>query len=157
MPASADHAARAAALQEFLLERIPPTRALALRVARYDGDTLALAAPLAANVNDKGCAFGGSLTSLLTLAGWGLIELALQARGFDCDVFVQDSEVRYLAPVWSDFEAAATLAEGESWDAFFSALAERGKARTRVACTVPGDGGAPAATLLARFVAKRRG
>ena len=40
-----------------------------LQIAAYDGDSLSLHAPLAANFNDKGCAFGGSLTSLMTLAG----------------------------------------------------------------------------------------
>ncbi len=39
--------------------------------------SLTLAVPLAPNINDKGCAFGGSLTSLMTLASWGVVELAL--------------------------------------------------------------------------------
>ena len=65
--------------------------------------------PLAPNVNDKGCAFGGSLVSLMTLAGWALVELALRQRGEDCDVFVGESHVRYLAPVWDDFQAHARL------------------------------------------------
>ena len=76
----------------------------------HDGDELALSAPLAPNINDKGCAFGGSLVSLMTLAGWGLIVLKLGALDRDCDVYVQDSSVRYLAPVWSDFIARARLA-----------------------------------------------
>ena len=52
------------------VREIPLARAMALTVAGYDGATLALAAPLAPNGNDKGCAFGGSLASLMTLAGW---------------------------------------------------------------------------------------
>ena len=61
----------AAFLEHELLSQIPLTRAMQLRVVDYDGSTLRLAAPLAPNVNDKGCAFGGSLASLLTLACWG--------------------------------------------------------------------------------------
>ena len=150
MNAAASSAAR---LQEELLGEIPLARAMALRVASYDGDSLILAAPLAPNVNDKGCAFGGSLASLMTLAGWGVIRLAVAARGVDCDIYVQDSAIRYLAPVWSDFEAVARLADGESFEAFFAALAARGKARLNVACRVPLAEGGDAATLAARFVA----
>lgn len=153
-PEQAHEAAQA--LVAFIREGIPPARAMALRLHHYDGDRLALAAPLAPNVNDKGCAFGGSLVSLMTLAGWGLVELALRARGEDCDVFVGESSVRYLAPLWSDFRAEARLADDADWTTFFATLAARGKARIDVACDVPGDDGKPAAMLAARFVAKRR-
>ena len=136
-----------------LLADIPLARAMQLRVGAWDGDRLGMAAPLAPNINDKGCAFGGSLASLMTLAGWGLIVLKLRALERVCDVYVQDSTIRYLAPVWSDITVEAALAEGESWHMFASALAERGRARLRVACRVPlGDGG-DAATFEARFVA----
>ena len=138
--------------EHAVLGEIPLARAMQLRVAAYRDDELVLAAPLAPNVNDKGCAFGGSLASLLTLAGWGLIVLHLRALGRDCDVYVQDSHMRYLAPVWGDFNAHAQLAASESWQTFDAALGARGKARTRVHCRVPlADG--DACTLEARFVA----
>ena len=140
-------------LEDSVLAEIPLARAMQLRMQAYDGTTLAIAAPLAPNINDKGCAFGGSLVSLLTLAGWGLIVLKLRALGTDCDVYVQDSAVRYLAPVWEDFVAQARLAEGESWETFAATLAARGRARLTVDCRVPLADGADACTLQARFVA----
>ncbi|TAL75358.1 MAG: thioesterase [Rhodanobacter sp.] len=142
-------------LVRFMYDRIPLARAMALELAAYDEHHLCLRVPLAPNVNDKGCAFGGSLASLMTLAGWGLVELALRARGEVCDVYVGESTVRYLQPVWADFSAEARLAEGADWARFFTTLAARGKARTEVSCCVPGADGKPAATLSARFVAKR--
>jgi thioesterase domain-containing protein len=117
---------------------------------------LSLLAPLAPNVNDKGCAFGGSLVSLMTLSGWALVEMALRRYGHDCDVFVAESHVRYLSPLWQDFRSEARLAATASWATFFNTLTTRGRARIEVACVVPGDDGKPAATLSARFVAKRR-
>ena len=141
--------------EHALLAQIPLARAMQLRVHDHDGDRLRLAAPLAPNINDKGCAFGGSLLSLLTLAGWGLITLKLRELTLQCDVYVQDSDVRYLAPVWEDFIAEAQLAAGESWDEFAKALQMRGRARLRVACRVPLPTGADACTLQARFVAIR--
>lgn len=142
-----------AALQAHLLADIPLARAMSLSIGAYDGDSLTLAAPLAPNINDKGCAFGGSLASLMTLAGWGLVKLAVDARNLDCDIYVQDSTIRYLAPVWQDFSTTAQLAHGDSFAAFFDALGGRGKGRLRVRCTVPLPDGGEAATLEARFVA----
>jgi thioesterase domain-containing protein len=139
--------------EQQLLDDIPLARAMQLRVADSNEDRLRLAAPLAPNINDKGCAFGGSLASLMTLVGWGLIVLRLRALGRSCDIYVQDSMVRYMAPVWSDFVAEAQLAEGESWETFLATLEQRGRARLRVVCRVPLDDGSAAATLEARFVA----
>ncbi|BBD79089.1 YiiD C-terminal domain-containing protein [Aerosticca soli] len=146
----------AQALVDFIRDEIPLARAMDVRLYHCGEGVLSLAAPLAPNVNDKGCAFGGSLVSLMTLAGWGLVELALRNRSLACDVFVADSSVRYLAPVWQDFRAEARVAEEASWPAFFAALDERGRASLPVLVQVPGED-APAATLQARFAARRRG
>lgn len=150
------HAESAAALGDEILAAIPLARAMAMSVSAYDGDSLTLSAPLAPNINDKGCAFGGSLVSLMTLAGWGLVKLALDRQGRDCDIYVQDSDVRYLAPVWNDFDAVARLVDRESFVAMAEALTSRGRARTRVRCVVPLPDGSAAATLEARFVAIER-
>jgi thioesterase domain-containing protein len=153
---SSDFHAAAQSLVAFIRDGIPLTRTMAIELGGYDGKRLVLNCPLAPNVNDKGCAFGGSLTSLMTLAGWGVVELALRQRGEDCDVYVGDSSVRYLSPVWGDFQAEAQRADKASWDTFFTTLSTRGRARIAVQCQVPGDDGKPAATLAAQFVAKRR-
>ncbi|WP_350016121.1 YiiD C-terminal domain-containing protein [Rhodanobacter sp. IGA1.0] len=143
-------------LIQFVRDEIPLAHAMGLELADCDEHSLTLRAPLAPNVNDKGCAFGGSLVSVMTLSGWALVELALRKRGTDCDVFVAESSVRYLAPLWDDFHSQARLAEDADWATFFSTLDNRGRARIAVDCVVPGENGEPACALNARFVAKRR-
>lgn len=145
----------ATALEAQILEHIPLARAMQLKVPRYTGDTIEMTAPLAPNINDKGCAFGGSMASLLTLAGWGLIELGLRAEGFDCDVYIGDSQLRYHAPVWSELRGSARFVEAGAMQALLASLRERGKGRADVICEIAGDEGA-AATLNARFFAKLR-
>lgn len=152
---SPDQSAEAAFLEQDILATIPLARAMQLRVERFDGATLRLAAPLAPNVNDKGCAFGGSLAGLLTLACWGLARLALRAHGHDPDIFVQDSAIDYVAPVWDEIRVDASAAEGHSLADFVSMYAARGKARITLLAGVAGEAGF-ATTLRARFVAKRR-
>ncbi|HEX7814529.1 YiiD C-terminal domain-containing protein [Dyella sp.] len=152
---SPDLIALAHELVDFTRSNIPQAQVMDIQLGTYDGDTIVLDAPLTPNVNDKGCAFGGSLVSVMTLAGWSLVELALRRRQFDCDVFVAESTVRYLAPVWNDFASEASLAPESNWETFFGTLQARGRARVEVIARVPGDTG-PAATMTARFVAKRR-
>lgn len=139
------------AIEQAMFGEIPLARAMGLRVRSHDDDNLILTAPLAPNINDKGCAFGGSLVSALTLSGWGLIFLRLRKAGMHCDIFVQDSQVRYLLPVWGDFDASAKVAEGESWDNFIVTLKSRGRARLCTECAVTLADGKPACTVQARF------
>ena len=107
---------------------MPPARAMQLRIADGRADRLRLKAPLAANVNDKGSAFGGSLVSLMTLAAWGLVVLRIEQAGLSAEVYVADSQVRYLAPLRDDLVAEAWLEEGD-WEGFLDTLRRRGRAR----------------------------
>lgn len=139
---------------DALLAGMPAVAAMRIRAAGFDGEALRLRAPLSANLNDKDCAFGGSLASVMTLAAWGWLMLACERAGLRADVYVADSQLRYLAPLHGDLEAQARLAEGEDWAQALRTLAERGRARVAMRAEVAGPSG-PAATLAARFALKR--
>lgn len=132
---------------------MPPVRALQLSVESYDGGRLRLFAPLAANVNDKGCAFGGSLASMMTLACWGRVWLGLHEAGLDCDIFVADSRIRYLAPLYDDLRVEADLAVDASWADFLSAVRQKGRGRVELTSRVDLPAGRAATTFDARFAA----
>lgn len=136
---------------------LPPLAAIQARVAAYDGHRLVLEAPLAANVNDKGSAFGGSMSSLMTYAGWGLVTLQLHRAGRRADVFVADSSVRYLRPLYAGLRAEATLAPGQSWDTFLATLAQRGRARIHIQARMILPEGEVMADLAGRYVAIAKG
>ena len=149
------HVELAAQLQDYIFEHIPLARAMQLRVTSYDGARLDMSAPLAPNINDKGCAFGGSLASLMTLASWGLVDLNLRERGLACDIYVGDSSMLYLQPLLDDLHATARYTHRESFPGFFETLSRSGKGRIAVSCVAAGANG-DAATLEAAFVAKLR-
>lgn len=136
---------------------MPPVAALQLAPAAYDGTSLRLQAPLAANVNDKDCAFGGSLVSLMTLAGWGLVTLRLREAGFAADVFVADTRVRYRAPLYADLDARARLADGQDWDAVVDALRHAGRVSVAIVMRVVLPEGGDAVRAEARYVAIAKG
>ena len=70
------------AMLEHHLDTIPMVRAMQVGVGDIEPSRLQLTAPLSINLNDKGCAFGGSLVSLMTLAGWALVTARLHDAGF---------------------------------------------------------------------------
>ena len=86
-------------LEAFLHEKIPLTKAMGLHVAESNAQHLVLEAPLAANVNHLGTAFGGSLHALPTLACYAVLWTLLREAGLDGHVVVKRSAAQYRVPV----------------------------------------------------------
>ena len=114
---------------------------------------LRLRAPLAPNINDKGCAFGGSLVSLMTIAAWGLVFLELAQAGIEADIFVADSRVRYLKPVFEDIVVEAGFDDPSERATLVGTLRRQGRASIRLKSeSMLADGGV-AASFVGRYVA----
>lgn len=120
----------------YLHEHIPLTRSLGAAAVRWDGASLALAAPLAPNLNHRGTAFGGSMSALAILAGWGLVHLALRERGIEARLVIQRSAMEFAAPLEGDFTATAVLPEREPWERFLATLERHRRARISVSASV---------------------
>jgi thioesterase domain-containing protein len=106
-----------------LFQDIAPARAMQISVSSYSNEGLELAAPLQPNINDKGTAFAGSISSLLVLAGWGVITLRLRDAGIPVDVVVSKSEIDYKRPVCGEMHSNAEIGS-EQVDPLISYLAE---------------------------------
>jgi len=61
------------AFEHFLNEMIPLAKAMGVGVEMSDANALVLRAPKEQNTNSLNTAFGGSLVSLATLAGYGVV------------------------------------------------------------------------------------
>jgi thioesterase domain-containing protein len=130
---------------------MPPSAALGLRADRFDGECLRLSAPLSANVNDKDCAFGGSIAGVMTLAGWGLVMLKLKRLGIAAEVYVADSRIRYLAPLYDDLVAESRLPDAGAWASAVTCYGLHHRARISLDATMLDARGATVATLHARY------
>ncbi len=124
------------ALQQTLEDEIPLTQHLELRVLSYDEQGLTLGAPLAPNINHKRTAFAGSLNSVVTLAGWGLLWLILQEQELHARVVIQDSSCSYLRPVSEDFTAFCEKPTPAEIAKMVEALGKRGRARIELCVEV---------------------
>src|SRR5262245_49603221 len=123
-----------------MLDDIPLARHIGVQVLAYDGRSLVLAAPLDANSNHKGTAFGGSLYSLAVLAGWGLLTLELDGRGIAAEIVIQSCEVDYRLPVTGDFSARALRPASAQVDRCVRMLARYGKSRIEVTSVIEREG-----------------
>ena len=139
---------------EALFCKIEPAKAMQISVVSYSSDGLELAAPLAPNINDKGTAFAGSISSMLVLAGWGLITLRLREAGIQADVMVSKSETNYQRPIRADMHSRANV-DAEQLDQLIAELAESPRARIQIQVELFSEG-TRCATLNAQYVVSTR-
>ena len=91
------------AFELFLHEMIPLAKAMGVGVEVSDERSLTLIAPKEQNKNSLNTAFGGSLVSLATLAGYGVVwELMKNEKGAEKSewrIVVKESRAAYRRPV----------------------------------------------------------
>jgi thioesterase domain-containing protein len=131
---SNDQLADLDSLGAYLRARIAPARALGLSLEAVD--PLTIAAPLEANLNDKGTGFAGSLFSVAALAGWALLTRWCAAEDLDAEVVLQSSTARFLAPARAGFRAVAHEPPAAERDKLRRMLARSGRGRAQLAVDV---------------------
>jgi thioesterase domain-containing protein len=136
--------------ERFFHGKIPLTKAMGVRVESHDSGGLVLTAPLDANHNHLGTAFGGSLAALATLAGYGLLWLELGDR--NAHIVIRRSELDYRHPVTGPLRAICRKPPEAELATFRTTFAKAGKARIRLEVTVE-EAGRVCMTFVGTFVA----
>ncbi len=139
-------------IEQFFHAKIPLTAAMGVRVESYDAQRLILTAPLDANHNHLGTAFGGSLAALLILSGYGLLWLELGDP--DTHIVVRSTFLDYCRPVRDPLRAICPRPSADEVSAFRATFARRRKARIELQATIEQDG-AIAVAFRGIFVAQQ--
>jgi thioesterase domain-containing protein len=122
-------------------------------VAESNQRRVVLEAPLAANVNHLGTAFGGSLHALPTLACYAALWTLLREGGVDGHVVVKRSNASYRSPVTGTLRAVCARPSPSVCEAFMRDLIRHKKARMELTAIVEGADGRPAVEYEGSFVA----
>jgi thioesterase domain-containing protein len=125
-------------IQELLHSKIPITRSMGVRVEEYDGKRLVLSAPLEANINHLGTAFGGSLHAVSVLSGYGLLWLEL--KDTKSHIVIRKSSISYKRPVRGEIRAICVRPDEEALEEFKQTFHQKGKARISLAATIEDQG-----------------
>lgn len=86
-------------LQRTWYETIPISEQMGIRLHQYSGTTLETRASLNKNINLHGTMFAGSIFSLATLTGWGMIYLKLKEKALKGEIVLGDGNIHYHKPI----------------------------------------------------------
>src|SRR3984957_20539458 len=105
-------------LQNRIVGEFSLAKHIGIIVESADDDAVVRRAPLGRTANYTGPTFVGSLYSVAVLAGWAWVTRYLAARGLAADAVIQESSVRFLAPVLGDLRASAAAPSAAQIDKF---------------------------------------
>lgn len=143
------------ALSRYLAENIPLSAAMDVRVEVASPARILLRAPLAPNLNHRGTAFGGSISSLAILAGWSWLWVVLRERSVAPMLVIRSSEMEFLRPIEGEFSAELRPPGDDAFERFRRGLDDHGKGRISLTVEVLGDGEV-AARFTGQYVALAR-
>jgi thioesterase domain-containing protein len=124
-------------LEKYLLKHIPISSSMGVKVDSSSSERVVLKAPFLNNINHKQTVFGGSLHAVATLACWSLLHINLVALFKDpIQIVIASSEIKYLAPVTSDFKAECLHPNIDPWERFLTTLRRKGKARLQLSAKI---------------------
>jgi thioesterase domain-containing protein len=86
-------------LQTTWHETIPISEQMGIKLHQYTGKTLESRASLNKNINLHGSMFAGSIFSLATLTGWGMIFLQLKEKKIEGEIVLGDGNIHYHKPI----------------------------------------------------------
>jgi thioesterase domain-containing protein len=86
-------------LQKTWYETIPISEQMGIQLHQYSGKTLETRASLNKNINLHGTMFAGSIFSLATLTGWGMIYLKLKEKSLQGEIVLGDGNIHYHKPI----------------------------------------------------------
>lgn len=135
-----DRSERTRAVEAYLHEHIPLSAALGARVLAADPSGVTLSAPLEPNLNHRQTGFGGSISALSILAGWTFLHVTVRPQVAGGNIVIQRSEIEFLRPVASSFEALCLPPDGPAWQGFLDSLTRKRRGRIRLGVRVVAAG-----------------
>lgn len=123
-------------LQQAWYKHIPLSEKMGVRISQYTGQKFITTMPEIGNQNPNQTLFAGSLFSLATLTGWGLIWLMLREHHLGGTIILADAHIRYSKPISGRPSASADLG---SISGDLDRLARGRKARVQLDVELCGD------------------
>lgn len=143
-----------AALEQYIHENLPLTKAMGVYVVEVAETHIRLGAPLLPNLNHKKTAFGGSLESMATVTAWSTLYVHLHRHGIQGELVIRHCEMAFAKPVEHDFTAIARMPLPDEHAAFQRVFERRGMGRFTVASEIEAAGEI-CARFTGEFVAAR--
>ena len=95
--------------QQLVNSTIPVSKAIGWKIQSLTEHKIHCMTQLAPNINIHQTGFAGSLFAAAMATGWTLLKSWSDSQGTHCELVAAEANIKYLAPVESDFDCIASL------------------------------------------------
>ncbi len=129
------------ALQNTLHTKIPLTKFMDVQIESYDEKYFITNAPLEPNINDKGTAFGGSLSTIMIISSWSLCNLITKEFGYESEnIVILNNNTNFTAPVTKDFKCITNKPSKEQLEILYQKIKSKGSGSIKIESSIVEDG-----------------
>jgi thioesterase domain-containing protein len=116
------------------------TKLMQLKIDSYNDESLITSAPLDININDKGTAFGGSLSTMTIISSWSMCWLISKELRYDSkNIVVIKNETNYKRAVTKDIICKTLKPSVEEIQKLKEKLETKGKGSIKIFSTIIED------------------
>lgn len=127
-------------LENKLHNEIPLTKLMDIKINTYNDKELITTAPLKININDKGTAFGGSLSTMTIISSWSMCWLISQELNIDSkNIVVIKNENSYRKPVTKDILCYTQKPSPKEIENVAQKIKEKGSASLKIKSSIIED------------------
>lgn len=124
--------------EKYLHEHIPVTKAMGFSVEEYSLGRIKIKAPFKENINHRLSVFGGSISSILIMAGWAYVRKIMERIDPDSIIVIHKNTVNYHLPIISGFTAEVKKVNKKHIDTFIEMYEKYGKGRINIESEIDG-------------------
>ncbi|MGA1932414.1 YiiD C-terminal domain-containing protein [Arcobacter sp. YIC-464] len=127
-------------LENKLHNEIPLTKLMDIKINTFNDKELITTAPLKININDKGTAFGGSLSTMTIISSWSMCWLISQELNIDSkNIVVIKNENSYRKPVTKDILCYTQKPSPKEIENVAQKIKEKGSASLKIKSSIIED------------------
>lgn len=119
-------------LQRYIEENIPIVKDMGFVVEDIEDERIVVSGEYCRHINHTKSVFGGSISSVMTLAGWGRVRILIEEFDPLATVVIKSNSTEFIRPVTEDYLVYTGPIDGKRIDKFRKTYEKFGRGRIEV-------------------------
>ncbi|OQY41457.1 MAG: hypothetical protein B6227_05005 [Fusobacteriia bacterium 4572_74] len=90
-------------LQKYIIENIPIVKEMGFIIENIENNQIIVSGEYKKHINHTNSVFGGSISSVMTLAGWGRVRILTEDIDNNAVILVKNNSTDFIKPVVEDY------------------------------------------------------
>ncbi|UUV17404.1 thioesterase domain-containing protein [Fusobacteria bacterium ZRK30] len=90
-------------LQKYIIENIPIVKEMGFVIENIGNNEVVVSGEYKKHINHTNSVFGGSISSVMTLAGWGRVRILIEDIDNNAVILIKSNSTDFIKPVVEDY------------------------------------------------------